>query len=164
MCYHIHMTKEKIVINWLLGLIATDGYVSKQGKSVIITTVEHNWVKNIVDNLTSVGIFTNVQTNKSSNPKHQTIYKVHAYGSQLYSLLEKYGEKEYCSERKYQHLMENISVGYKNVPYSKHDDDFIKENYKTMTDKEIAVHLKRSSGRVISLRRRHLGFYKRLPN
>jgi hypothetical protein len=140
--------KCRLIINWALGLISTNGFISyshrKHPLICIVTTTEKEWAENVQEKISSIGIETKIDIDIHDKPNHNDCYKVRVRGGRFKYLVEKYGEAEFCSPRKWELIIK--SFGYKNTGliYTDSENDFLEENYNKYTDKEIAMKLRRT--------------------
>jgi len=156
--------EKKIIINWILGLISTDGWVSyshrKRPLICAVTTVEYDWAINVSNILNSIGIETSLRKSIHHNPKHKDCYYVYIKGGLFNDYVRLYGDSKYCSNRKWKLI--NHSLGYPNIGcvYSVRDNDYLRENYLSLSDEDMATYLRRTP-RGIQKQRLILGLKKK---
>lgn len=151
------MNEKETTLIWLLGLISTDGSVSKHkgkyGFSFNIASIEEKWLKVIQNRLKDIGIETSIYYYRK-----QPIQIALKNPSKIASLFDSVNIEKWCSPRKAKIIRKAISC-YKNpefnprILYSEEEKQFLKNNYLNMTEKELGEKLNRSVNSVSNKKR-----------
>lgn len=150
--------KLRETIIWLAGLLSTDGSVSRQTRPkhavrYRIASTEKDWLEQIANKLSEVGIKTSIEPRKRKlGPTNFIPYTPrHLYGYclnilepyRITVLLRKYATG-FMMKRKWEKVLSAYPDGKKFTRWTKEEDEFLIKHYQTMSYAEIGRRLNRS--------------------